>query len=88
VPEEVISCPGNDTRFACMMVEIAVGELRGRLTPREDEIMTLSLVEMTTREIGARLGISHPMVVKVEKRIREKARGLMKKKILIAGLPE
>ena len=34
----------------------------------------LTLKELTTREIGSRFGISHAMVVKIEKRIRTKCK--------------
>lgn len=44
------------------------------LTGREKEVFNLVLVGLTTREIGARLGISHVRVVKLQKKIREKCK--------------
>ncbi len=44
------------------------------LTRREKEVFHLALEGLTTREIGNRLGVSHVMVVKLQKRIREKCR--------------
>ncbi|MFC1703194.1 sigma-70 family RNA polymerase sigma factor [Candidatus Omnitrophota bacterium] len=51
-------------------------EVRRRLTAREQEIFLLRLEGLTTREIGARIGASHVMVVKIEKRIRVKCDAL------------
>jgi len=50
--------------------------LRERLSEREAVVLEMYGQGMTTREIGRRLNISHVMVVKVEKRIKEKCRQL------------
>ena len=42
------------------------------LTKREKEVFSFALEGLTTREIGARLGISHVMVVKIKGRIKSK----------------
>jgi len=42
------------------------------LTLREKEVFALSLEGLTTREIGARIGVSHVMVVKLKSSMREK----------------
>jgi RNA polymerase sigma factor (sigma-70 family) len=42
-------------------------------TPREKHIFKLLQDNLTTREIGGRLGISHVMVVKIMRQVREKA---------------
>ncbi|MDD4981071.1 MAG: sigma-70 family RNA polymerase sigma factor [Candidatus Omnitrophica bacterium] len=42
------------------------------LTKREKEVFRLSLEELTIREIGSRLGISHVRVVKLKGKIRDK----------------
>ena len=46
--------------------------LESGMTQREREILAYSMEGMTTREIGARLGISHVSVVKVRNRIKER----------------
>ena len=47
---------------------------KSSLSERERKVITLSLESLTTREIGAKLGISHVMVVKIRKNIRRKFR--------------
>ncbi len=42
------------------------------LTDREKNVLLLSLEGMSMREIGAKLGISHVMVLKIRNRIRDK----------------
>lgn len=46
------------------------------LTPREKEIMGLLLQGLTLREVGAKLGISHVMVLKVRRRLEKKCKCL------------
>lgn len=46
------------------------------ITKREKSIIDLSLKGLTTRQIGARLGISHVMVIKVRKKIRHRYRNI------------
>ncbi len=47
------------------------------LTKREKEVFLLSLQDLTTREIGQRLDISHVRVVKLRNRIRSKCKNLV-----------
>jgi DNA-directed RNA polymerase specialized sigma subunit len=42
------------------------------LTDREKQVLFFLKEEFTVREIGKRLGISHVMVVKIKKKIKEK----------------
>ncbi len=42
------------------------------LTPRERDVLALSMEGMTTREVGQKLGISHVAVVKVRSRLKAK----------------
>lgn len=49
------------------------------LSAREKKIMLLSLEGMTVREIGMKLGISHVMVVKIKKMIKDKCGELKSK---------
>lgn len=46
------------------------------LTEREKQVFRSSLDGLTTREIGSRLGISHVMVVKLRKKIKDKYKKL------------
>jgi len=62
--------PGTREEVYCRML---IEQIRNNgLTDREKDIFLLSLEGMTTREIGARLGISHVMVVKLKKSIQKK----------------
>ena len=45
---------------------------KNNLTEREKEILGLSAEGFTVREIGRRLNISHPRVVKIRNKIRER----------------
>jgi len=54
--------------------DISAAAEKSSLSERERKVMTLSLESLTTREIGAKLGISHVMVVKIRKSIRKKFR--------------
>lgn len=47
------------------------------LSVREKEVLNLSLKGMTVREIGRSMGISHVMVVKIKKSIKNKCKELM-----------
>jgi len=49
------------------------------LTERERKVVSLSLSGLTVREIGRQLDISHVMVVKIKKRIKDKCSGLRNK---------
>ena len=48
------------------------------LSKKEEEVLRLSLEEMTVREIGRKMGISHVMVIKLKKRVKIKCEGLKK----------
>lgn len=49
-----------------------------QLSERERKILQFCLEGLTKREIGNKLGISHVMVMKIEKRIREKCKEFKK----------
>ncbi len=46
------------------------------LSAREKEVINLSLKGMTVREMGKQMGISHVMVVKIKKSIKDKCKEL------------
>jgi RNA polymerase sigma factor (sigma-70 family) len=55
---------------------LIVDDIERFCNAREREILRLRLQECTTRYIGRKLGISHVMVTKMEKKIREKVKNL------------
>jgi len=70
--EEPFRCEGRGQDLEFVMIDILVEDILKCLTEREGKVFLMSIDEHTTREIGAEIGVSHPMVVKIEKRIREK----------------
>lgn len=52
------------------------------LKSREKIVLSLSLTGLTTREIGAKLNISHVAVIKIRKRIKDKF-GILEKELRI-----
>ncbi len=69
--------PSSDPRayFDYLDSKILVEKIRNNgLTEREKNIFNLALKDLTTREIGQRLEISHVRVVKLQQRIREKCK--------------
>jgi RNA polymerase sigma factor (sigma-70 family) len=46
--------------------------LKSGLTQRERDVLALSMEEMTTREVGKKLGISHVAVVKVRNKLKSR----------------
>jgi RNA polymerase sigma factor (sigma-70 family) len=55
---------------------MAEGTVLRKLDEREQEVLRLLMEGLTVREIGDRLGISHVMVVKLWRRMRDKCRAL------------
>ena len=53
---------------------------KNELKDREKKVLDLSLAGLTTREIGAKLNISHVAVVKIRRRIKDKC-GILKKEL-------
>lgn len=76
--EEIIFAEGVDEHFNCVESNLLIESIRNRLTEREENIFSLYLEGLTTREIGEKLGLSHVMVVKIEKRIRGKCQEFKK----------
>lgn len=63
--------------FSLFELREGLRELEKRLTKKEKEVLELQKREYTTREAAKVLGISHVMVGKVQKRIREKAQKIL-----------
>jgi RNA polymerase sigma factor (sigma-70 family) len=77
--ENILSLRNQEDYFALVNCKILIEQIKHNgLTGREKEVFNLSLEDLTTREIGARLGISHVRVVKLKKRIKEKCKKYFK----------
>jgi RNA polymerase sigma factor (sigma-70 family) len=61
-----------DSQEACLLIQ----DIQKKLTKRERDVFSMRLEGLTTRQMGQRLGLSHVMVVKIEKSIRKKCRKL------------
>jgi len=60
--------------------EILIDQIKNNvLTKREKEVFCLSMEELTTREIGEKLGVSHVRVVKLKQKIKEKCKRYIKR---------
>ena len=57
--------------------KLLTDHLYQQLSERERKILQFCLEGLTKREIGNKLGISHVMVIKIEKRIREKCKNYL-----------
>ena len=65
----------RDSLFDDVHAKVIIDQINNNgLTSREKEVFHLALEGLTTREIGRRLGVSHVMVVKLQKKIRGKCR--------------
>ncbi len=51
---------------------ILLADIRDKLSARENIVLDKTADGLTTREIGGELGVSHVMVVKIKKKIRNK----------------
>ncbi len=69
---DIISYPQKDRTPHIMDAHLFLSEIEPMLSGRERNIFMMYLDGFTTREIGNILGISHVMVIKIEKKIRGK----------------
>lgn len=69
---EKISDTESADSFSLIDARLAWGDLEQILSAREKNILSMQMEGFTTREIGATLGVSHVMVVKIEKKIKGK----------------
>lgn len=65
-----------------MDIYMMLDESEEAMTEREKEVLCLKIEGKTTREIGARFGVSHVAIVKLQKNIREKC-GIIKDEIMV-----
>ncbi|MDD5439041.1 MAG: sigma-70 family RNA polymerase sigma factor [Candidatus Omnitrophica bacterium] len=84
--DAMLPCDRAQETFEFTIVDIMVDDILQCLNEREKEVFMLSLDGLTTRQIGCRLGVSHPMVVKIRKRVRAKC-GILKQDISAERLP-
>jgi RNA polymerase sigma factor (sigma-70 family) len=69
---DVLPAKGADTLEETYDVKMTLKDIRKILSSREKIVLERSAEGLTTREIGSELGISHVMVVKIKKKIRNK----------------
>lgn len=62
----------KDKNSDSLRTNLLMENIKEYLNERERVILSLSLDNLTTRQIGERLGFSHVMVVKIKNKIREK----------------
>lgn len=81
-PEEMFSSEKAEKNFNHIDEDLLKEDVKKNLTERERKIFELSLEDFTTREIGKKLHISHVMVVKIRKKIKDKCKELKEELIL------
>jgi len=64
----------SNSDFGIINENLLKEDVGKKLTSREKEIFELLFSDFTTREIGEKLHISHVMVIKVKKKIRNRCR--------------
>lgn len=75
--ESIVSLEAPEERFEHLDKSILNDRFNDfDLTEREKDVLSLSMDGYTVREIGARLGISHVMVVKIKNKIQLKCEKL------------
>lgn len=73
--DDILSLEDPQSSFELIHCKMLIEKINNnRLTRREKEVFCLALEGLTTREIGARLGISHVSVVKLKGKIRDECR--------------
>ena len=72
--EDILSFTDKRDMFSSLNADLLTKEIEKILTQREKEILFLVLSGLSKREIGKRFDISHVMVIKIEKRIKEKCK--------------
>lgn len=71
---ELYFCDKAQQDISFINANLCIEDIKKYLSDREREIFSLALEGLTTREIGKRLGVSHVMVIKIEKKIRDKTK--------------
>ncbi len=70
--EDVIVKENQNNLIDNLDTSLIEKEAIGMLNQRQRKVLTLLLESYTTREIGQRLGVSHVMVIKIKKKIRQR----------------
>ena len=74
--EEMLASKSEEGYDGLNTILLEESAILKNLNEREQKVLRLSMEGLTVREIGARLGVSHVMVVKVKARIKEKCNAL------------
>lgn len=76
--EDVLISSYADTRNNSLNNDLLLEAIYARLSEKEKKIIGLYLDDLTVREIGKRLCISHVMVLKIKNRIKDKCAKIRK----------
>jgi len=79
--EDMLASSYTDTRNSSVENDLLLEDIYSNLSEKEKMVIDLSLDDLTVREIGRRLNISHVMVLKIKNRIKDKCAEI-KKEIL------
>ena len=74
--EQILACEDSERAFETVDENLLKENIEKQLTLKEKQIFELLFSGFTSREIGAKFGISHVMVIKMKKKIRKKCRGI------------
>jgi RNA polymerase sigma factor (sigma-70 family) len=76
--EDILPVVEKETLLERVELNLLRGKMHRLFTSREEKVFSLYMEGLTTREIGKRVGISHVMVVKIKKRIKDKCQHILK----------
>jgi len=79
--EDVLASRHPAAASSSLDSDLLLEDIYEKLSEKEKQIVGLCLDDLTIREIGRRLGISHVMVLKIKNKIKDKC-AIIKKEIL------
>lgn len=79
--EEILPLEHSHQDYLAVEEKILLETIYAQLSERERKILELSIDDITTRQIGQSIGISHAMVIKIKNKIKDKCKTI-KKEIL------